>query len=507
MNMKKNSRLIALLLIITINLIALYGCVASDNSDESYSFTIVSTETTTETTTENAETETTIEIVEEVKIPKYVFLFIGDGMGYPQIQTTSYAIGINEKLPFTTFPAVGTMTTHNSKSTITDSASAITAMLTGYKTSHGTLNMNEKGNKTYTTIVEYIKDELDYKVGIITSAALNHATPAGTYAHQNSRKNYYQIGKNLIDSGFDFFAGGGFIDSTGKKGGNKSLYSVAKKAGFTIVRDKDGYNNLNSDTGKVIMLSERNVDDSYMPYDMDLENGEWRLSDFVSKGIELLDNEKGFFMMVEGAKIDLANHENDAATMIGETLAFSDSVNVAIEFYNQHPEETLIIVTADHESGGLTLGYAETKYKTNLDVLLKQKISFSKFKSDYLNKYIHGNVSFDVILEDIEKNYGFIPDENEIKKLNMAYIRSQQLGAMAASELTDEEYVDYGTYEPFSIVLSRIMNHRAGVDYTTYSHTGMPVPVYALGYNCEKFIGSYDNTDIFNKLYEIMELK
>ena len=496
--MKRLKKLIGIILVIVINITLISGCAISENSDESFKFTVPSTEETTQ-----AVEATTLEI----EIPKYVFLFIGDGMGYPQLQTTCYSLGRDELLTFMTFPNVGTMTTHNSESAITDSASAITAMLTGHKTSHGTLNMNEKGDKTYTTIAEYLKKELEYKIGVITTASLNHATPAGVYAHQNSRKNYYQIGKNLIDSGFDFFAGGGFTDSKGKNGGNTSLYTLAKDAGYTIVKSRKQCEALSKEAGKTIMLSENRVDEEYMPYDMDLEDGELSLSDYVSKGIELLDNEKGFFMLVEGAKIDLANHENDAATMVRETMAFSESVDTAIEFYNEHPEDTLIIVTADHESGGLSVGYAETKYKMNLDILLKQKISFSRFKSDYIESYKRGNITFDDILEDIEELYGLVPDENELKQLKSAYIRSLQVGAMSASNMTDEEYVKYGTYEPFSIILSRIMNHRAGVDYTTYSHTGMQVPVYALGNGSENFSGSYDNTDVFKKLYDIMELK
>lgn len=497
--MIKLKRILTILTILSITCISVWGCAVSNKEEESFFYTTQPTETNT--------SEQQVIHEEKVTVPKYVFLFIGDGMGYPQLQTTCYSVGRDEKLPFMTFPCVGSMTTHNSESTITDSASAITAMLTGHKTSHGTLNMNEKGTKTYKTIAEYFRDELDYKIGVITTASLNHATPAGTYAHQNSRNNYYQIGKNLIDSDFDFFAGGGFTHSKGKNGDNNSLYTLAKSKGYTIVKRRNQYEQLKPDTGKVIMLSENRVDAEYMPYDMDLEDGEWSLSDYVSKGIEMLDNDKGFFMLVEGAKIDLSNHENDAATMIRETMALSNSVNKAIEFYNEHPDETLIIVTADHESGGLTVGYSLTKYETNIDLLLKQKISFSKFKTDYLTRYKKGNTTFEDILKDIKENYGLKPDEDEVEQLRSAYIRSLQVGALPSSELTEREYINYGTYEPFSIVLSRIMNHRAGVDYTTYSHTGMQVPVYALGLGGEEFNGSYDNTDIFSKLCEVMELK
>ncbi len=456
---------------------------------------------------ETTSIETTKEAVEEVKIPKYVFLFIGDGMSYPQVQATAYFLGKSKKLPFMEFPSVGMMTTYNSESTITDSASAATAMATGHKTSSGTLGMNENNTVSYPTIAEYLKDSLGYKIGLITTVSLNHATPAGFYAHQSSRKNYYQIGTNMISSNFDFFAGGGFTDSKGTNGKSKSLYTIASEAGYNIVKgykEKEALTQESSD--KTILLSETRVDEELMKYDMDLEENEWHLSDYVSKGIEMLDNDKGFFMMVEGGKIDYANHSQDAATMIKETLAFSDSVDAAVEFYNNHPDETLIIVTADHESGGLTVGYSQTKYSTYLSKLSNQTISFSKFNSDFVSKYKKENTAFEEVIEDIEDNYGVSFSDEETETLQKAYIRTLKVGALSKSEMTDEEYELYGTYEPITITISHIMAHKAGLNYSTYAHTGIPVPVYAMGFGAEMFNGSYDNTDIFNKLYELMDL-
>ena len=116
-----------------------------------------------------------------------------------------------------------------------------------------------------------------------------------------------------------------------------------------------------------------------MAYDLDRTDGQWALADYVDKGIELLDNEKGFFMMVEGGKIDWACHANDAMASIKDTIALSNAVDEAVEFYNEHPDETLIIVTGDHETGGLTIGYAGTNYDLYFNNLSNQKISFSKF--------------------------------------------------------------------------------------------------------------------------------
>lgn len=440
-------------------------------------------------------------------IPKYVFFFIGDGMSYPQIQAAAYAQGKTAMLPFMKFPSIGVMTTYSSESEITDSAAAATAMATGHKTSSGRLCMNESAEKSYSTIAEYYKKILGYKIGILTTVSLNHATPAGFYAHQESRKNFYQIGLDLIKSDFDFFAGGGFTDSRGSDGDRKNLYTLAREAGYQIVRDREEAQALTADKGKTILLSEKKVDEDYMKYHMDLEEGEWALKDFVSKGIEMLDNDTGFFMMVEGGKIDLANHANDGATMLGEMQAFSDAIDTAVQFYEAHPQDTLIIVTGDHESGGLTIGNIDTGYNSYIDTLSSQSLSFSRFNADYIPRYKADQTAFEEVITEVEDLYGTEFNKEEVELLQQAYIRTLEVGKSIRKNMTWEEYVKYGSYEPFTVTLSHVMNQRAGLTYATYFHTGIPVPVYAIGRGSELFNGSYDNTDIFNKLYELMEFE
>jgi alkaline phosphatase len=110
-----------------------------------------------------------------------------------------------------------------------------------------------------------------------------------------------------------------------------------------------------------------------MDYELDRAEGEWALADYVEKGIEVLDNDKGFFMMCEGGKIDWACHANDAGSTVSDTLALADAVEVAVDFAKKHPQDTLILVTGDHETGGLTIGYAGTDYDTYLTNLTSQR--------------------------------------------------------------------------------------------------------------------------------------
>ena len=183
----------------------------------------------------------------ETKTPKYIFLFIGDGMSYPQIQTTNYYLNAIEddgddiltsesKLNMMNFPVAGSAQTYDSTSFCPDSASTATSISTGHKTYSGTINMDEKMETSYETIAEKLKKQLGYKVGILSTVNLNHATPAAFYAHQASRNSYYEIGQELISSEFDYFAGGGLKKAAGDQGDKTDLYQLAQEAGYKVVK-------------------------------------------------------------------------------------------------------------------------------------------------------------------------------------------------------------------------------------------------------------------------------
>ena len=463
------------------------------------------------------------------KAPKYIFLFIGDGMSYPQIQSASYYLGANKSvggveasnLSFMNFPAIGSVQTYDSTSFCPDSASTATSISTGNKTYSGVINMDTTKTVEFETIAEKLKSQLDYKIGVITTVNLNHATPAAFYAHQPSRNNYYEIGQELIASNFDYFAGGGLLNPTGKDANLENLYDVAKENGYTIAVTQSEIDAITKETGKVIAIDENLADSNSMAYDMDREQTQWQLSDYVKKGIEVLDNENGFFMMVEGGKIDWACHANDAAASINDTIALDKAVQVAYEFYEKHPLETLILVTGDHETGGLTIGFAGTNYDTYLTNLTNQTISFAKFDTDYVAIYKENNTSFERVLVDIQNCFGLVTADNaaqaksptlvltdyELNKLKEAYKRTLKIGTSTQSKMTQEEYMLYGTYEPLSVTITHILNNKSGVAFTSYSHTGLPVPVFAIGNGSSLFEGYYDNTGIFDKMSELTKVK
>lgn len=469
-------------------------------------------------------------------VPKYVFLFIGDGMSFPQFQSAADYLGAMADsdymkavpslkdnqgavldgpiaLNFMGFETVGSVVTYDSNSFAPDSASTATSIATGHKTYSGSINVDETATISYETITEKVHDQLGMRVGVISSVNLNHATPAAFYAHQASRSSYYEIGLELIDSGFEYFAGGGLLKPTGPDKDKEDLYVLAENAGYTVVKTQAEAEKVTS--GPVILIDEHLADSSAMAYELDRTDELWSLADYVKKGIDVLDNDKGFFLMCEGGKIDWACHANDAASTIQDTLALADAVQVAIDFAGDHPDETLILVTGDHETGGLTIGFAGTDYDTYLSLLDSQKISFAKFDSDYVSAYKENKTSFDAVLADIEKLFGLSADGNtddklaltdyELSLLQTAYEKSvnEKDTGMAAQA----EYVAYGTYEPLTVAITHILNNKSGVSFTSYSHTGLPVAMFAEGVNAGQFGGYYDNTDIYAKLAEMLAVK
>ena len=469
-----------------------------------------------------------------VKAPKYVFLFIGDGMSYPQIQSTSDFLGAlsdadywqaepslddnggatldgPEYLNFMNFEAAGSAVTYDSNSFCPDSASTATSLSTGHKTYSGTINMDETGTTPYETIAEKVHEQLGMSVGIISSVNLNHATPAAFYAHQASRNDYYEIGLELVESGFEYFSGGGLLKPTGAEGDQEDLYALAEKAGYKVVKTQAEAETVTG--GPVIIVDEHLADGDAMAYELDRTEDMWSLADHVAKGIEVLEkDEDGFFLMCEGGKLDWACHANDAASSIHDTQALADAVQVAVDFAKEHADETLILVTGDHETGGMTIGFAGTDYDTYLDLLDSQKISFAKFDSDYVAGYKENKTSFEDVMKDVTQLFGLKLEGEEGDKLVLTPYEQEKLRAAyektvngtATSQYDQEETVLYGGYEPLSVTLTHIINNKSGVSFTSYSHTGLPVAVLAQGVNAQEFNGYYDNTDIYNKLADML---
>lgn len=444
---------------------------------------------------------------------KYIFLFIGDGMGTAHVNAAEAYLSAqkNQKklntLSMSQFEVQAAMTTYSADRFITGSAASGTAIATGHKTNTGIISMDESKTKSYKTIAEKAKEN-GYKVGILSSVPINHATPAVFYAHEPARHNYYNIGLQLSESGFDFFGGGNFKNPEGQNHDKKSVIEVAKEKGYTYLNDKKAIRKLDNNDEKIIAVNPR-TSGGAMPYAIDMNRQDLTLAEFTGKAIDVLDNEDGFFMMVEGGKIDWAGHANDAATIVQGVIDFDNAVAKAVDFYEEHPDETLIIVTADHETGGMSMGSRSAEYDSYFTKLDNQKLSQEAFA--VLLDEQKETLTFDQAMDMAKKHLGldkrsggFSLSEQDKKILRHAY--EMEFGDKNSLPEMDAMAATYTGNHPFASAATMLVNEKSGFSFTTNSHTALAVPVKARGTGAELFSTYLDNTDISKNL-EILLIK
>ena len=417
--------------------------------------------------------------------PKYIFLFIGDGMSTPQRMVGEEFVRAcrNSEICFNHFPHQATTRTCSANSLVTDSAAAATAIACGAKTNNGAIGVDANGVRLVSA-AEVARDN-GYKVGIVSSVTINHATPAGFYGHRASRGQSYDLGLDLVASNFDYF-GGGSCDGAYKDGA-PSIYELAAKAGYKVVVGKEGLASVQAGDSKVFARCGGGA----LPYELDYDGSKPRLYEYVEKGIELLqDAENGFFMMVEGGSIDWVGHSNDAATNMNELMGLDKAVRVALAFYEKHKDETLIVVTGDHETGGMSIGFAGTGYAFYPEVLDYQKCSIGRFNEMVKKlKADKPDATFDDAKELIVKYFGFKFEGKERMSLSEADIKTLT-EAFANNRLGDACRI--------------LISNKAGVGWTSGSHTALPVLTTSIGVGSEEFSGMIENTDISRKLKALM---
>ena len=434
---------------------------------------------------------------------KYVFYFIGDGMGTNQVlggemyrsALAGEPLGRVQTL-MSTFPYSGHASTYSKSNGITDSAAAGTCLATGSKTNNGVLGLNEKGD-TLQTIAEELKKE-GWGIGIMTTVAIDHATPAAFYAHVEKRDKYYEVGQQLSESQFDFFGGAGFHYPQGKKDNKDiNLYRLAEERGYTIAHGLQEAPAKSNEAEKLILV--QSSDDQgakhgdNLPYAIDRQAGDLKLAEIVQTAIPFLEKRYDrFFMMVEGGMIDYACHADDAATAFGELWDMDEAMRVAYEFYLAHPDETLIIVTADHETGGLALGNSD--YTLYLDLLQHQKCS-AWVLSDQFSKLFQNKKkpTWGEVKDIYRTNLGFWD------KVEISLDEEQALKALYKSACkgkgkdTETMYKNINQLGEAGIAL---LNKKAHVGWTTRAHSAHAVPIFAIGVGAERFTGWHDNTEI-----------
>lgn len=445
------------------------------------------------------------------KAPKYVFYFIGDGMGIneaygAQLYNKATSNG-PEYVNFFNFPVRTFVSTYSASSLVTDSAAAGTALATGVKTYNDAMGV-DADTVAVTSVADWAKNA-GFGVGVATTVGINHATPAAFYAHAASRNEYEKIAGQFASSKVDFAAGGGVINEKKKTGHDSAfLEDMISNSGVTILRGEQ-LKSAASHKERVLCLG-NNTEATDLPYAIDRKEGDTKLADFVQAGVDYLYanyGKKGFFFMVEGGSIDHAGHSDDGVADFWEINDFAEAIDVVLAFYNQHKDETLIVVTADHETGAFMPGAG--KYYMNLELLAAQKCS-----EDVLNAKFREFVgvaegesapSWEDAKAFFAEHLGLWDsvkvDPRTEFALKEAYFRSFR---------KDESGNVVSLYSVSSRVVSDALdyfNKAAGCLWPHGTHTGSPVGLYAMGVNELEFAKCKDNTDIPNTIARLAKYK
>ncbi|EDP70326.1 alkaline phosphatase [Flavobacteriales bacterium ALC-1] len=284
--------------------------------------------------------------------PKNVILLIGDGTGLSQV---SSAFFFKETSPnYARFKTIGLIKTSSSREDITDSAAGATAFAAGIKTYNGAVGVADDSTAVK-NLVEIVSTQ-NIKTGVISTSSIQHATPASFYAHAINRGLYEDIAADMVTSEIDFFAGGGSKFFNKRKDGRNLLVDLQNK-GFKIDTTALGsFEDIKQQSKMGYLLASNHLNPTAKG------RGDY-LSKATELGIQFLNKEpdNSFFMMVEGSQVDWGGHANDADYLISELIDFDDAIGKALDFA-ERDGNTLVIVTADHETGGFTL--ASTPKKT-----------------------------------------------------------------------------------------------------------------------------------------------
>lgn len=431
---------------------------------------------------------------------KYVFYFIGDGMGLGHVNATEAynrdVLKSEQPILMMTFPVASQARSYSASSPITDSAAAGTALSSGYKTKNSMIGMNPDTVPINSIAVDFMK--AGYAVGVGTTVQADDATPAAWYAHAENRGMKETIAPQAAESGLSFLAGGGFkLHGAGDEAFSEFL-NVMRKGNYEIAEGYAAFNELKRKGGKFpqkVLLMPENADGGQVGYTIDSIPGYLTCAQITEACLHTLEsvNPDKFLMMIEGGNIDWAAHANDGGGVIKEILNFQDAINVAYQFYLRHPSETLIVVTADHDTGAMAYGRNGGSY--NIAYADAQRISKDAF-ADWTRNW--GKENKNPTWEEMEKvlkdKLGFwstVPvDKRQTEELKKLFDET------FITKRAEDEKTLYHTFNAFTAKAFEILNYHMGIGWTTTYHAGNFVPVYAIGANAQFFTGSLDNTDI-----------
>lgn len=445
---------------------------------------------------------------------KHIILAIGDGMGIEQIGLLhDYNEHVfDAKTNLTAMMKEGVLAvvkTGALDSPVTDSAAASTAMATGHKTNRNMVSMKPDGS-ALTTIFEAAKKK-GYLTAIITTDSVVGGTPAPFVAKVNNRREFDKIAEQMIARDVDYIIGGGrmyFVPEKEDKGkktpgrkDGKDLLDEAKKKGYTIVTKLEDFEKLQKAPKLIALFADKEINYANADRDPTVQPS---LQEMTEVFLKLVTKEnKPFIALVEGARIDHANHNNDAAASLEETRDFDAAVGILYDFYKKNKDNTTLIVTSDHSNGGMSL----TCYKD------KEKTVCPTYGD--LHNYKRVPFSFEKALKTLESIYKGIKAGNPgmsdeeaynkaVEQLLEEHLVGLHLSADDIKALRTKKVDLVNQYNPQPAVLGKAYFPMLFTSWATTYHTATPTLSISFGKGSEKLRGFIDNTEIGKTLFDIV---
>lgn len=420
---------------------------------------------------------------------KNVILLIPDGMGVTHTTLARWYKG-GDSLAMDEI-ACGLVRTYSADAPIADSAPAGTAMATGYKSHTGFVGVlpdkadmpgvkpipKGEERRPVASILEGAKLK-GKATGLIATSEIPHATPADFSSHYPSRKDYNTLSEQMVYNNIDVVFGGGYSEFTSEKRRDKEdLINVLKSKGYSVVKNQKEMNHIK--TNKVWGL----FASSAMAYDRDRTDEQPSIAAMTAKAIDVLSKDKdGFFLMVEGSKIDWASHANDPIGVITDVLAFDNAVKIALD-YAKKDKNTVVIVASDHGNGGMSIGDKSTDNDYDKRTL-----------SEFLTPLKKAKLTGEGLESKINKD-----------KTNIKSVMSYYFGIDDLSE-EEEKAIKEANAGSLNYVVGPIISKRAHIGWTTNGHTGEEVTLYAYHPKNIRPTGVIQNSDIAKYMADVLDI-
>jgi alkaline phosphatase len=435
------------------------------------------------------------------RAPKNIIILFGDGAAVTQWELGRYTSQALRRKPFAVTDvvfkqgALGVLTVHSADSFVTDSAAAATALSTGYKTNNGMAGVTPDGTRVR-TVMEAAKAR-GKRIGLVTTATVHDASPTAFSVHAKSRRDAQSIVDQYLDLEPDVLLGGGrdyFLPKGtggGRRNDRKDMLAAFAAKGYEVVQTPDALRNTKG--RRVLGL----FADEDLDFELDRDAAkEPSTAEMAAAAIRILsaDSPNGFVLFIENENIDTAGHRNDAAALIRALWALDEAAQLALDYQKRAPDETLVLVTGDHETGGLSVTYALRD--------LKSLSSSNRFSPD--DSHLKMLSGIRMSLERAAERLGRKPTSEALDKVLAEGFPGFRLDDDLRAAILESRPLERNVFYMPQGALARMISRQTGFYWGTSGHTTEPVLVGAIGPGAALFRGYMDNTDFARILHKLI---